>query len=301
MELRPNYTEDAVSLIMACHLSVTHFPKLGCSIEPISRQRERWLGADARFLSRVKGFLPFYMQFKRPLGHSEPSRAKVVRERKQLNPPLETDPTLSFRLHNKKPKHRDYQHNVLFRLRERLKRRQLGDAVYVCPLFLDRQAYIFAAHVSGLRNWLTRRPSYAYKVERVHLKTGGFPYTFDDIPVFSEHVSIPPHALVSSARHSYSFTEKGSELCFHSPLSLPEGAEPFPSWFGRLAENAMTGEMLVSEGNSGELLRDLMHAVEDSDDLMLETSEGGFGDWFQFGAQLQERYSIEQYAFILHD
>ncbi|XSG86569.1 MAG: hypothetical protein ACPW60_07565 [Methylohalobius sp. ZOD2] len=303
MKLNPDYTEDAVSLIMASHLSVTHFPKLRFSIEPISRKRERWLGADARLLSKAKGFLPFYMQFKRPFGHSEPSRAKVVQERKKLKPPLETSPTtLYFGLQDKRQEHRDYQHNVLFRLRERLRRRQIGDAAYVCPLFLERQAYVFAAHASGVLNWLRRWPSYPYKVKWILInEPHHLADAFNDIPVFSEHVSIPPHALVSSAKHSYSFTEEGTELCFHSPLSLPEGAEPFARWLGGLANLAVTGEVLVNEENSQGILSDLMSASGDYDGLTPEDQEGGFSGWFAFGAHLRERYSIEQYAFVLHD
>ncbi|GAB3750282.1 hypothetical protein [Lysobacter olei] len=135
MEEKPNYIEDAVSIAIGSQLALLSFPFFKYSVVPISRARERWLGADAKLLGG-KRFLPFYMQFKRPFAHTVPSRAKIIKDRNKLSPKLSTAPrTLYFSLQDKLKHHKDFQHNVLFRLRQKLLARGRGDAAYVCPLF----------------------------------------------------------------------------------------------------------------------------------------------------------------------
>jgi len=118
-------------------MAVLHF-----SLELFSKKKERILGADERLsLSSIKAFKPLYMQFNRPVGYfawdknGRPNyRSKIIRERVSLG--LVTDPkVLAFRLRDKRPQHRDLQHNVLFRLRQLLNQFKISDAVYVCPFF----------------------------------------------------------------------------------------------------------------------------------------------------------------------
>lgn len=306
MKINPDYTEDAVSLAIAMHLTLMHFPRLRFSIEPISRKKERWLAADAKLLSKAKGFLPFYMQFKRPFGHTEPSKARIVKQRKAMSPALATMPvTLYFELLDKQKKQKDYQHNVLFRLRSRLISRKLGDATYVCPLFLNRQAYVFNSHISGLWRWARYWPARPYDLERVVINESSGKVSFDRVPVLSEHVSIPPHKLVTSANHSYSFSEHGDQLCFHSPLSLPEGSQSFSGWLDNLAEQARTADRYVSIQDAGNTLQELLSPTEEDPEFTfnfeVNSNESGIQAWFDFGAHLSETYGIEQYAFILHE
>ena len=147
-----NFTEDTVGLALESFLSILSFPRQRFSIEPFSRGRERWLGADARMRSAIRGFRPFYMQFKRPAAYPDSSTAKIVRERKGFG--LGVSPaSLFFGLREKQPSHFDYQHNILYRLRKRLQARNIGDAAYVCPLFLERSAYRTHMHWAALRRW----------------------------------------------------------------------------------------------------------------------------------------------------
>lgn len=59
LRLDANFTEDTVGFALESFLSILSFPTLRFSIEPFSRAREHWLGADARLLGRVSGFRPF--------------------------------------------------------------------------------------------------------------------------------------------------------------------------------------------------------------------------------------------------
>src|SRR3546814_10714838 len=87
------------------------------------------------------------MQFKRPAAYPDFSTSKIVTDRRKAG--LTSTPhALYFPLRQKRETHQDFQHNVLLRLRQRLLNHGLGDAVYVCPLFLDRSAYRLNMHRS---------------------------------------------------------------------------------------------------------------------------------------------------------
>lgn len=224
-----DYTEDVVGFALEAFLAVLTFPRQRFSIEPFSRSKERWLGADARLHSGIKGFRPFYMQFKRPSAYPDFSAARIVKDRKKLKLSV-TPRSLYFSLREKQKTHQEFQHNILFRLREKLQGRGVGDAAYVCPLFLDRSAYREMLHLSGLAQHHRHWPFDPWDLEDILLNHSHGTAGFNRIPVIPQHITIPPHATVTSAKHSYSFSEQGRDLCFHSP-------EAFPGWsreFGRL-------------------------------------------------------------------
>lgn len=304
MRLDPDFTEDVVSIALATYLAVLTFPNLRFSIEPFSRGRERWLGADARLSDRIAGIQPFYMQFKRPHGYVDSSKARIVRDRRKLTPPLSVSPrTLFFPLREKQPHHTDYQHNILFRLNRRLKKLGLGEAAYVCPLFLSRQAYMHGAHMAALRRVAHIWPPYEF--HDLLVTANGVAHTFQHVPLLAEHVVIPPHAKVGSAKHLYSFLEDGKEVCFHSPLSLPKGSEQLGSWLSRQVKVFSSRDTLVTRETAVERLNSLL-AVDDRDAIGLEfepsqSPRGPFEYWLEWGRYLQDEYSIEQYAFVLLD
>lgn len=78
LRLDADFTEDTVGFALESFLSILSFPRLRFSIEPFSRGKERWLGADARLNGHMVGFKPFYMQFKRPSAYPDTSTACVV-------------------------------------------------------------------------------------------------------------------------------------------------------------------------------------------------------------------------------
>ena len=296
MEEKPNYIEDAVSIAIASHLALLSFPFFKHSIVPISRGRERWLGADARLLSG-KRFLSFYMQFKRPFAHTVPSRAQMIKDRNNLTPKLSTAPrTLYFSLQEKQKHHKDFQHNVLYRLRQKLLGRGIGDAAYVCPLFLDRQTYFFQAHMAGLKRWIRHWPSNPYDHEDIIIMSALGPTVIEDVPLLAEHISVPPHTTVTDAKHKYSFTEKGDEVCFHSPKHLPEGSFLLSAWLRKIASAAESGDRLIYFNDSLGFLRELVSEAigENSPDFELPNDPSLA--WYAWGDYLHKHYAIEQYG-----
>ena len=82
-----NFTEDAVAMAIDSFLSIASFPNLRYSVEPFSRSKERWLGADARVLDQITGIKPFYMQFKRPYAYPSSSKSRIILDRKNMEFP----------------------------------------------------------------------------------------------------------------------------------------------------------------------------------------------------------------------
>lgn len=301
--LSSNYTEDTVGFALESFLSLLSFPRRKFSIEPFSRGKERWLGADARLEGRVKSFKPFYMQFKRPFAYPSHSKAKVIKDRLDLK--LDATPhALFFDLHPKKPHHAALQHNVLFRLRRRLLKLGIGDAAYVCPLFLDRAAYRSNLHLAGLRMWPHFWRMHPWEMEEMLVYTGlgGVAINFSAVPVLREHITIPPHVQVTDASHSYSFTEAGDQVCFHSPISLPDSQASLADFLERVIGNVGRQDGFISADSASEMLNKLLSFSREDDQSLGVDIEAGDGDgisrWQEFGRVLRVDFGIEQYALL---
>lgn len=301
LRIDANYTEDVVGFALESFLTLINFPSYRFSIEPFSRSKERWLGADARIHRNICGFRPFYMQFKRPAAYPDTSISKIVIDRRKEGLTI-TPRTLYFPLRQKRGTHRNFQHNVLFRLRNRLLNRGLGDAAYVCPLFLDRSAYRLNLHWSGLMQWGRFWRHHPWEIKDLMLADNGHRIRFDRVPIFAEHISVPPHAEVTAASHNYSFTESGTDLCFHSPKALPEGSIDLATFLTNVSTGFLDGERHLTPDGSDEVLRGLISEV-DGDPKTTASTFGPEGDdpigrWFFWGDHLRSEYGIEQFALV---
>ena len=304
LRIDANYTEDVVGFALESFLTLLSFPRQRFSIEPFSRGKERWLGADARLHSRIRGFRPFYMQFKRPAAYPDFSTSKIIIDRRKAG--LTTTPrALYFPLRQKQVTHHDFQHNVLFRLRRRLLNHGLGDAAYVCPLFLDRSAYRLNLHWSGLARWGRFWRHHPWELEDVLIEDGGRGIRFDRLPVFAEHITVPPHVAVTTASHKYSFTESGTDLCFHSPEALPDGSTNLATFLGKISAGFLDGGEKLSPDRSDQMLSELIADVYGDQETVTATfrteGEDPIGRWFSWGDHLRSEYEIEQFALVRWD
>lgn len=302
LRLDANFTEDVVGFALDSYLTLLSFPQFRFSIEPFSRGQERDIGADAVLTDRVQSFKPLYMQFKRPSAYPDMSSSKIIKDRKRLK--LQVSPrVLHFRLRDKQPSHADYQHNMLYQLRQNLMAQNAGDAIYICPLFLDRSAYRFHVHFSGLARWLRPWNLNPWELEHILVNHRNGSINFDQIPVFHEHISIPPHATVKNAKHSYSFTERGTDLCFHSPLSLPAGASTLAKVFKRQIGDLESEQDYIPVSDATNKLFDLFSTGAGDNQLPLLPKEitrdmKGLEAWMGWGAHLKSQFDIEQFALI---
>ena len=72
--------------------------------------------------------------------------------------------------------------------------------------------------------------------------------------------AVPPHKRVTSATHSYSFTDEGTELCFDSPQALPEGSMSLATFLAKLVSGFLRGEKLSPDGSDA-MLTELIGTV----------------------------------------
>ena len=299
------FNEDAVALAIQLFLALLSFPRRRFTIQPFSRAKERWLGADARLEgSKIRGFRPFYMQFKRPSAYPDISSSSMVSERDAMNLSIEPR-SLFFWLLRKRANHNDFQHNILYRLHRRLRNRNLGDAAYLCPLFLDRSAYICHMHWAGIGMWnpFWRDTPWNRKYVRVYRE--GEPFDFEHVPILAEHISIPPHDLVQDSNHRYSFNESGNDLCFHSPMALPERATTLSMYLNSIEQAFLGDEGKIFPDTAFENLQYLSGADGAEEALLVDKSalnpEDPIGGWLFWGDFLRREYNIEQFAFISWD
>ncbi|HEL3863686.1 TPA: hypothetical protein UM690_001581 [Stenotrophomonas maltophilia] len=301
-----NYTEELVMALVTTKLTIMSFPVFKVQIVPFSSNFENLFGADAKIPGSAK-IAPFYMQFKRP-NRSAPT-GKISRDRIALGLHCTTG-SLHFNLRKKAdskvPVHK-LQHNVLYRMRARLLKRGIGDAAYVCSLFLSSKEYVAHTHLHGLLGW----PLYWFKgpySNRDVVIHGTPPAPFSAIPWLEGHVSIPPHDTVASASHSYSFDPIGGEVCFHSPRLLDGERRTLPAWIANLAESIQF-DRAPAIGRSDELLAELRDIVgltaeprgdRDREDLAAQPERDldYIAEWMAFGDQLEEHFGISQFAFI---
>lgn len=301
LQLVANYTEDVVGFALESYLATLYFPEQRFTIEPFSRARERWLGADARLWDAAGAFKPFYMQFKRPTAYPSTSRSAIIKDRNALK--LSSSPhALYFALRQKAPNHHDYQHNVLHKLHRRLRARGIGDAAYVCPLFLNRDTYRTALHAVGLQQWVQCR---TLDGAAVLISTAAPSHmSFHNVPILTEHVTIPPHASVTDANHCYSFNDRGKEIAFHSPEILHDSSASFAEFLRRIVDPS---SRMIPTADSLDVLRLLVGEDRDSkddegplpqpEDLLVE-STSPLQNWMQWGDFLEREYGVTQFALV---
>jgi hypothetical protein len=213
----PDFTEEIVGFMIQSMLTITRFPRAPFALVPLSKKDEVIYGADAR----IDSISPLYIQFKRSFAYPDYSSSKIIKDRKKLKSNSSPN-TLFFELRDKQPKHKDYQHNVLYDLKTKLDASGKGKAFYTAPLFLNRTAYLLAVHMSSILSW---RPWHWFMDEpfferNQNILTSTGSIRFQNVPILREHIVIPPHIKVTTHKHKYSYLENGKEVCFHEPTKL---------------------------------------------------------------------------------
>ncbi len=291
----PDFTEDLVAFMVQMMLTITRFPRVPFAMVPLSKKSERIYGADVK----IESIAPLYIQFKRSLAYPDFSTAKFLSDRKGLN--LNNSPrVLYFELRKKDKKHKDFQHNILLDLRNKLKQKGVGDAVYCAPLFLNRSTYMLSVHINSMLHWRPWNFSHCFPFPKkeFNLITKNGNINFQNCPVLKNHITIPPFMSVDTYKHRYSFLESGNETCFHSPsiIENTNKLDHFISEFIRFDNGVPNTKMLNIEESIfflNELNREYF-----SEEVIDEKQESILDDWLEFGDKLKERYDIEQYMLI---
>ncbi|MGG7469761.1 hypothetical protein ACVVIH_03505 [Chryseobacterium arthrosphaerae] len=179
---------------------------------------EQLTGADKLF----DRFIPLYLQFKvsqglKPLSVSfnlkSPDRPlQRIRTFRRSNN-ITADPTLYFRLRDKARTAIDFQHNIL----KSLHNPPFQFALYIAPLTLSIDEYNSSLELSMTSRFLGFNP-FIHRNET--LFTESLRQQIGLIPFLRGHISIPPHEIVTTSEHYYSYSKAGTNIAWHSGTKL---------------------------------------------------------------------------------
>jgi hypothetical protein len=290
--ITPDFTEDLVGFMIQSMLTITRFPRAPFALVPLSKKDEVIYGADVR----IDAISPLYIQFKRSFAYPDYSSSQIIKDRKKLK--ANSSPkTLFFELRDKQPKHKDYQHNVLFDLKAKLDGK--GNAFYTAPLFLNRTAYLLAVHMSSVLSWSPWHwfmdDPFFERSQSILSSTGSI--RFQNIPILREHIVISPHIRVTTHKHKYSYLESGREICFHEPTKL-EGEQTLGQTIYSILKFS-DGQPTTEMTNLSESIS-LLHTLQDELFGQKETvnDQSIINRWVEFGERLRTDYDILQFMLI---
>lgn len=221
------FTEEDYIAAVERGLGNSTYPKYAIEISRISQDKENALGYDGVLESLV----PFYIQFKRSKMYHDTYEGPLARGRTDVGLPNGRG-FFSFSLHKDRHSSSYDQHNALFNLSTH------SLTAYVAPLFYKRDR---------LSNFKKRFDLYAwhYGAIRVFSNSRQAPVLFPNIRLFTDSISIPPHAEVidNAASHHYSF-DIARTVCFHSKPTLLNGTQKtFSEFMAQAIEKALQDKL----------------------------------------------------------
>lgn len=205
-------SEDQIEADVASYLGyITPFWSKRFQLKTVD---EQLTGADKLF----KNFKPIYMQFKvseglknlpRGIRLLSPDRdlqsIRVFRRREKLS----SNPTLYFRLRNMAKTATDFQHNILLSLHNP----PMQYALYVAPLSLTIDEYDKSLKQSFLERLFIIDP---FDYRPIGITSSIKKRCLGLNPFLRGHISIPPHEVIKTSNHYYSYSKSGSDLAWHS-------------------------------------------------------------------------------------
>ncbi|TSJ46642.1 hypothetical protein [Fluviicola chungangensis] len=214
--IQSELSEDQIEADVASYLGyITPFWSRRFQLNAVD---EQLTGADKLF----KNFKPIYLQFKvseglknLPRGFQllSPNRdlqsIRVFRRREELS----RNPTLYFRLRNKAKTANDFQHNILLSLHNP----PIQYALYVAPLSLTIEEYNKSLKQSFLERLFIIDP---FDYRPIGITSSIRKRYLGLNPFLRGHISIPPHEVITTSNHYYSYSKSGSDLAWHSGESL---------------------------------------------------------------------------------
>lgn len=292
--ITPDYTEDLVAFMIQSMLTITRFPRAPFALVPLSKKDEVIYGADAL----IESISPLYIQFKRSFAYPNYSNSSIIKDRNKLKANC-SPRALFFELRDKQPKHLDYQHNVLFDLKQQLNASGKGTAFYTAPLFLNRAAYLLAVHQSSIFNWRIwhwwmREPFYE-QTQNILTPTGSI--RFQNIPILKEHIVIPPHTRVTTHKHKYSYLEVGGAVCFHDPTNLEDHSNLGQTIYDFLKfQDGQPTTRTINLNESMSFLNQLQNVAFGETEGTQNQSQ--INSWVEFGERLRVEFDIYQFMLL---
>jgi hypothetical protein len=303
-KINPEFIENQVGIMIQYYLTSIAPKDSGFLITTLSSKEELRTGADALLRDRRSKMMPFYMQFKRPEGYlCKAGTAGIIRDRNSLRLKIEPH-ALFFELRKKAKTAKDYQHNLLFGLKN-----QGCHAVYVCPLFLEMEEYANALTCVRFRLqfWFRRilKKNPIASDKQIPLsQQGKRKRMLDGVPHLPGHIAFPPHDRVTTHNHKYSFSVDGDDLCFHSPERIERDPLPFLDFIRNVFDDFSNEEQVITVDNANDKINKLIERMEPDFRLSKREKErrgNPFYGWIEWGKYLRKNYNIHQYAMIFRE
>lgn len=254
--------------------------------------------------------IPFFFQFKRPIGLKSTSSCPLpayprkgesalqdIRRFRNSNNLKDAPHSLAFELRRLARNAQVLQHNLLHQLHV-----QGHWAVYVCPTHLSLVDYTndFSTGIQACPQhrpftFKYRRPSEAAQNS---LLTAS--YFAEACPFLKSHISINPHKIVSTHEHHYSFSTIGDDLAFHSPevvTQKPRRLDEYISTVFKLTADGISSQITVANF-AQKLQRENQYIF--SKHGLPEVNEGREARWLMKSARvLKHYYGIRQMIFAI--
>jgi len=217
-QIKSNLSEDQIAKDVSNYLGWLSTP--GISHFRLLSVDENIFGADAKFNCAI----PMYLQFKvsnglqsvnkiTPSSRRNRSRLEDIRIFRNSQD-LFDDPSLYFELRAKSNHAEDFQHNILLKLANT----GFSKAFYVAPLTLSEKKYTETLFKSTKK----REVFYPFfEKDNIAIHQKNWVSYLGTIPFLRGHISIVPHEIVDTNKHSYAFGKNGSDISWHSPQFLP--------------------------------------------------------------------------------
>lgn len=197
-------------------------------ITPIWSSRFRLVSVDEQLTGADKlfnKFVPIYLQFKVSQGldtnvsiiqrfRNKPL-ANIISYRRENN--LSCNPILYFPLRRVAKTAEDYQHNILFKLNKPPKQY----ALYLAPLTLEISEYEKLMNKDWFMRFNPFSP-FSNKELDIHDKSQVKSIMLGSNPFLRHHISIPPHVIVLTHNHHYSYSKSGGDVAWHGGEILNE-------------------------------------------------------------------------------
>jgi hypothetical protein len=190
-------------------------------ITPIWAKRFRLISVDEQLTGADKlfnRFVPIYLQFKVSHGLNPNSTiisrfrnkplANIIGYRNKNN--LSGNPILYFQLRRQAKTATNFQHNILFNLNKP----PFQYSLYIAPLTLELTEY--ENQLSG--DWFMKFYPFDPFIQReleIHDTFTKRNLAVGLNPFLRHHISIPPHTLVTTHDHHYSFSKSGGDVAWH--------------------------------------------------------------------------------------
>ena len=193
---------------------------LGC-ITPVWAAKFRLISVNEQLTGADKlfnRFLPIYMQFKVSQG-LRPERSlidrvvrtpltRIIHYREENN--LSGNPILYFQLRRQARTATDFQHNILFKLNQPPEQFSL----YIAPLTLIDSEYDKLMNPKWYMRFSPFDP-FLHREMAVHDTSTKKNILLGQNPFLRHHIAIPPHTLVDTHEHHYSYSQTGGDVAWH--------------------------------------------------------------------------------------